>query len=291
MRRLFLSLILAIALLASWNSPSFAGFFFPGITSENFWGQLYDPTTMATPTQWFKSTNVVLDTTLGQPTVSSWTNLGSAGSALTAVQATKVKQPIYMTGQAGGYPAVVFDSFQSIMGISSSADICKAATSCTFIIVGDFTIDKFQFIYHINTGTSSGYRHNPYFNNSPMGQLGVAAKALDGDTISTGVETTPYQASGLRVYMFQVDYTNRQAALWSNGTNELAPSTLTSMTAGPTSNTNAIFTLGGYGPMTSGNGNLKGKIYEIMLFEDKVLTAYERSHIQNYLRYKYGVSW
>lgn len=290
MRRAFLTVALAVFLSFATNASSFAAFFFPGMTEANFWGLLYAPSTVATPTKWLKSTSVTIDTAMGQPTVNSWTNLGSVGATLNALQTTKVKQPVYLTGQASGYPALVFDGKQSIMGITSAADICKAATSCTMFVVGDFAVDQYHYIHHINTGTSSGYRFDPYLNNSPLGQMGIAAKALDGDTISTGVESSPYQSAGLRVYTFQVDYTNKQAALWSNATAELAPATLTSMTAGPTSNTNAIYTIGGYGPYTSGNGNLKGKVYEIILYEDKVLSTYERNHVLNYLRYKYGVT-
>lgn len=290
MRRLFLSLILAIALLASWNAPSFAGFFFPGITSENFWGQIYDPTTIAAPTVWYKSTGVTLDTTLGQNTVASWTNAGGGGSAYNWTQATKTRQPVYLTGQAYGYPALQFDGVDDFLsGSGGGLALCKNASSCTLFVVMDWqSTGATQDLLTLQAPSPYRQRFEAYANNSAGAMvLGVGAVALDADTSSALTESAPYQSAGLRLVQWQVDYANKQGASWNNATNEFGPSTLTNMTAGNTSNTNAnAITFGGYNGATN---PLYGKVYEVMLFENKVLTAYERSHIQNYFRYKYGI--
>lgn len=291
MRRLFLSLILAIALLASWNAPSFAGFFFPGITSENFWGQLYDPTTIATPTVWYKSTGVTLDATLGQNTVASWTNAGSGGTTFNWTQTTKTRQPAYLTGQAYGYPALQFDGVDDFLsGSGGGLALCKNASSCTVFAVVDWqSTGGVQDIIAIKSGNSAKMRMECFANNSSGAmQLGVSGVSLDADTVGALTESSPYQPEGIQLLSWQLDYANKQGAIWRNDVNEKAPTIISNMTAGNTSPTDSTgVTVGAFS--SGGATPFKGKIYEIMLFENKILTAYERSHIQNYFRYKYGV--
>lgn len=291
MRRTFLAVALTVFLFFAANASSFAAFFFPKMTDANFWGLLYDPTTIATPTLWYKSTGVTLDTTLGQNTVASWTNVGGGGSAYNWTQTTKTQQPTYLTGQAYGYPALQFDGVDDfLLGSGGGLAICKSASSCTAFIVADWqSTGAAQDVLAIKSGNASKMRMECFANNSSgTMQLGVAGVSLDTDTVSSVTESSPYQPEGLQLLQFQIDYANKQGAIWRNDVNEKAPTSMTNMTAGNTSATNS--TSVALGAFSSGGASpFKGKIYEIMLFENKVLTAYERSHIQNYFRYKYGV--
>lgn len=233
-------------------------------------------------------------------TSSAPTSPGAAADAWNSIigghtytQGTAANQPVFTANSVGSWSMLDCDGTNDFFaGGTSTLSITQNISSAVIVAVLNWdTYESAVDSYAVSFATNGGGSRIAFGSGGDVtgaASRKMVARGLDADTAST-LSTGGTFATGPEVLIGIFDFTNKRGRILRNGTQILAYTTFTNMTAGNTSNTtSANTTLGALGNGSANNSDVK--IGDVLVYTNYIPSDPELTLLTRHFGSIYNIS-